>query len=430
MALPLAAGAQTAPAEPAAAPAAAPAAPAAPADGQPAAQKRGLTEGVVALVNDEIVSSYDLRQRMLLLIVTSGVQPTQESLPGIQQQALRSLVDERLEMQELKHYDLKIDDREVDDEIEDIAKENKTTKDKLLGGLKDAGVDPRTLRDQLRAQIGWRVLISEKFRSRARVGDDEVAQALERISASQAKPQYLVGEIYIDAQSVGGMDEAMNGARQLVDQIQKGAPFTAVARQFSNDPSAASGGDAGWLVSGEMDPNVELALQQMRPGQMSMPIPSDKGVWIVYLRDKHMGGTGSVLHLAQAAVRLKPDAPDADVEAAKAKLDLLAPSLTCKNYEAEAGKVGVIASDLGESDATELSPEFRTVTEALKVGQVSQPVRTSAGLHLVLLCGKRPAGEGVLTKDQMENKLFSQQLSMLAERYLRDLRNSAMIETR
>jgi peptidyl-prolyl cis-trans isomerase SurA len=425
MTQPFGAGAQTqAPAELGAAPAEAPAQPA------PPPQKRGLTEGVVALVNDEIVSSYDLRQRMLLLIATSGVQPTQESLPGIQQQALRTLVDERLEMQELKHYDVKIDDKEVDDEIDDIAKENRTTRDKLIGSLKEAGVDPRTLRDQLRAQIGWRELVGGRFGSRARVGEDEIAQAIQRIAASQSKPQYLVGEIYLDAQAVGGMDEAMNGARQLVDQIQKGAPFTAVARQFSNDPSAASGGDAGWLISGEMDPNVELALAQMHAGQMSLPIQSDKGVWIVYLRDKKVGGTTSIVHLAQAAVRLKPDAPDAEVDAAKAKLEALAPKLTCKNLEGEARKVGVVASDLGDSDETELSAEFRTVADQMKVGEVSTPIRTSAGLHLILMCGKRPAGTEVPNKDQMENRLYSQQISMLAQRYLRDLRNSAMIETR
>lgn len=431
---PIAAMAQTAPddgsasfAVPPAVEASAAAAAAAPQPHKP----HGLTEGVVALVNDELISSYDLRQRMLLLIATSGVQPTEQNLPAIEQQALRSLVDEHLEMQELKKYDVKIDDSEVDDEISDIAKENKTTKDKLLSTLEQAGVSPKTLKDQIRAQIGWRELVGGRYGSRARVGDDEVQQTIDRIAASESKTQYLVGEIYIDAQTVGGMDEAMNGARQLVDQISKGAPFTAVARQFSNAPSAASGGDAGWLISGEMDHNVEYALSQMHPGQLSLPIPTDKGVWIVYLREKRSGGVSSVVHLQQAAIKLRADAPDAEVDAAKARLEALAPKLTCKNISAEAGKAdGVIATDLGESDLTELAPEFKTVAETLKVGQVSAPVRTSAGLHLIMLCGKHASGAEIPTKEQVENKLYGQQISMLAQRYLRDLRNSATIETR
>ena len=386
---------------------------------------------MIALVNDEIISSYDLRQRMLLLLATSGVQPTEQNLPAIQQQALRSLVDEHLETQEMKHWDVKVDDKDVEDEIDDIAKENKITKEKLLASLEAAGVNPKTLREQLKAQIGWRDLVGGRYGSRARVDDQEVAQTIQRIAESESKPQYLVGEIYIDATTVGGMDEATNGARQLVDQIAKGAPFPAVARQFSNDPTAASGGDAGWLVSGEMDPNVEYALQQMHPGQLSLPIPSDKGVWIVYLREKRAGGVSHMYHLAQAAIRLKADATEADVAAAKAKLAALAPSLTCKNYEAMAGKTpGVVAADLGEAAETELAPEFKSVADSLKVGAVSAPIRTEVGLHLVLLCGKRAAGGDIPTKQQVEDRLYSQQISMLAQRYLRDLHNSATIETR
>jgi peptidyl-prolyl cis-trans isomerase SurA len=395
------------------------------------AQRRGLTEGVIALVNDEIISSYDLRQRMLLLIATSGVQPTEQNLPAIQQQALRSLVDEHLEMQEIKHWDVKVDEKEVEDEIDDIARENKITKLKLLGSLEAAGVNPKTLREQIKAQIGWRDLVGGRYGSRARVDDQEVQQTIQRIADSESKAQYLAGEIYIDAATVGGMDEAMNGARQLVDQISKGAPFPAVARQFSNDPTAASGGDAGWLISGEMDPNVEYALQQMHPGQLSLPIPSDKGVWIVYLRQKRAGGVSHVYHLAQAAIRLKPDATEADADAAKAKLAALAHSLTCKNYEAVAAKTpGVVAADLGEAAETELSPEFKSVADSLKVDEVSPPIRTEAGLHLLLLCGKRASGGDIPTKQQVEDRLYSQQISMLAQRSLRDLHNSATIETR
>jgi peptidyl-prolyl cis-trans isomerase SurA len=398
----------------------------------PAAKPRpGLNEGVVALVNDEIVSSFDLRQRMLLLIATSGVQPTQENLPAIQQQALRSLVDEHLENQELKKFDVKIPDKDVDDEIKSIAEENKTNKDRMMAALEQAGVRSQTLRDELKAQIGWRELVGGRFGSRARVSDDEVQQTIQRLAAASAKPQYLVGEIFIDAQTVGGMDEAMNGARQLVDQLVKGAPFTAVARQFSNAPSAASGGDAGWLISGELAPPVEQALEHMQPGQLSLPIPTDKGVWIVYLREKRTGGVSTVVELRQAAVKLPGSAPDADVAAVMAKLTALKPKLTCDNIEKVAGKVdGVLASDLGESDVKDLAPEFRAAAESLKVGQISDPIRTPAGVHLLAVCGKHLSGADLPTKEQVENKLYGTQITMLAQRYLRDLRNSAMIETR
>ena len=77
-----------------------------------------------------------------------------------------------------------------------------------------------------------------------------------------------------------------------------------------------------------------------------------------------------------------------------------------------------------------LSPAFRTVAETLAINQVSDPIRTDVGMHLVAVCGRRSASAAQADKQQIEQRLFSQQLSMVARRYMRDLRNSATIETK
>jgi len=119
-----------------------------------APQMPSLGEGVLVSVNDDIISSYDLKQRMLLLMATSGVQVTQDNYAQFQQQALRSLVDEHLQTQEMKHWKVKVEDKEVDDELDRMAKQSNITKDQLLGELKKIGVEPGTLKDQIRAQLG------------------------------------------------------------------------------------------------------------------------------------------------------------------------------------------------------------------------------------------------------------------------------------
>ena len=398
----------------------------------PAQAMRPLQEGVVATVNDDIISTYDLRQQMLLLIATSGIKVNSDNLPQVQQEALRSLVDEHLELQEIKKLPkLKIGDDEIDDEIGHMAQENRMTKDQLLAVLKEAGVEPETLREQEKAQIGFETIVGGRFGDKARVSSGEVQQTLARISAAAAKPQYLVGQIYLDAATNGGMDQAMSGATQLEDQILKGAPFQGVARQFSNAATAANGGDAGWLISGEMQPEIETALQHMQAGQMSKPIPTKDGVWIVYLRDVRAGGGTTMVSLKQAAIRLPQDAPADQVTAATAKLAALKTSLTCDNVEKDSAKVdGVVGSDLGESSLSDLAPEFQAVAGALNVGQVSDPIRTSVGVHLIVMCDKHTEGAGLPTVEQVEAKLRNQQLSMLARRYMRELRATATIEMR
>jgi peptidyl-prolyl cis-trans isomerase SurA len=401
------------------------------------AQPGVVSEGVVVTVNDELISTWDIVQRMRLLIVTSGIQPTEQNMPALQQEAARSLVDERLEMQELKSeakvqkFDLIATDAEVSDELADIARSNNTSADQLLSQLAAEGVSPDTLKSQLRAEISWRGWIRGRYGSRVMIGGDQIKAYRKRTEAEAGKPQYQIQEIFIDASRAGGLAEAERGAGELIAQLQKGAPFAAVARQFSNSPSAAAGGDVGWISPGEMAPEVDAALESLRPGQLSGPIPIKDGVYVLLLRDRRAGGATPVVDLKQAAIALPAGASEAELAAANAKLLALRPKLNgCDNLAAEAKKVGIVAGDLGETEVKDLAPGFREAAEKLEVGQVSSPIRTVAGLHLVAMCSKHMGGAKELTDEEIENRLYGQELAMIAKRQLRDLRNSATIESR
>jgi peptidyl-prolyl cis-trans isomerase SurA len=324
------------------------------------------------------------------------------------------------------------DNTEVDEEITSMAQGNNMSREQFQAFLGSRGIGVDTLRQQIRAQMSWQRWIRGRYGSRLRVGDDQIAATQARLEAEAAKPQYQIGEVLIDASRVGGMPQALAGAQQLVTQMQQGAPFAAVARQFSALPTAANGGDAGWVGAGDMPPEVVAALEQMRPGQLSQPVQTRDGVYILYLRDKRAGGGATLVNLKQAAVGLPAGAlPEAEA-AARAKLAALKPQIRdCATLEATAARVeGVVAGDLGEAEAADLAPQFREAAEGLQVGQVSDPIRTQAGLHLIAVCGRRAAGGGAVDKEQIEQRLFSQQLSMIARRYMRDLRNSATIETK
>jgi len=214
--------------------------------------------------------------------------------------------------------------------------------------------------------------------------------------------------------------------------MQQGAPFAAVARQFSSAPTAANGGDAGWESESELVPEVRDAITQIRVGQLSAPIVAHDGVYIILVRDKRAGSDSVVVQLKQAAISLPTDASAAQVDAAQAKLMKLKSEITsCASVEADAAKVdGVVAGDLGQAEVKDLAPSFQAAIKPLKVDEVSDPVRTGAGLHLIILCGKHQSGLTMPSRDEIESRIEDQQLSMISKRYLRDLRSSATIETR
>jgi peptidyl-prolyl cis-trans isomerase SurA len=403
-----------------------------------AAPAPGLSESVAAVVNDDIISTYDLAMRMRLLIATSGIQPTQQNIAQFQREALVSLVDERLQLQELRRqereqkFQIVATEEELNEEIADMARSNNMAPEQFVASLAGQGIAISTLKEQIRAQVSWQRWIRGRYGSRLRVGEDQVKAMQQRLEAAASKPQYQIGEVFLDAARVGGVETAMSGATQLVTQMQQGAPFPAVARQFSASATAANGGDAGWVSAGEMPAEVDAVLEQMRPGQLSQPIPVRDGVYIIYLRDKRSGAEASVVSLKQAAVSLPQGASEGQIAAANATLETLRGQVTgCGDIEAKAGRVnGVVAGDLGETDIKDLAPAFRTAIEGLQPGQVSQPIRTNAGVHLLAVCGKRTGSGEMLSTEQIESRLFGQQLSMIARRYMRDLRTSATIETR
>ena len=427
-----AAVAQTAP--PAQAPAAAgtlnPAAEQAPPQAPAAEPTFQMSDGILASVNDSIITGFDLRQRMLLLIAMTQVQPTPENIPAIQQQALNSLIDERLQAQELAKYeDLKVSDAEVDQEIAAMAQEVGTTPENYLDFLAQGGIRPATLREQVRTEVGWQQLVGGRFQSRARVSSGAVDAALRQISEAATKKQYLIGEIYIEASRVGGQQAALNGATQLVQQMVQGAPFQAVAQQFSAAPSATRGGDAGWIVEGTIQPALQQALDQLEVGQLSRPIPVDGGVYIVYMRDKRDGTSASLVQIKQVMIELPESATEAQVTAATQRLEALRPQLTCDTMLARAtSEQGLLGADLGESDVQNLAPQFQQVARSAQIGSISTPVRTPLGVHLLGVCGRRAGGVQAPDARQVENQLFGQNLATLARRYMRDLREDALIE--
>ena len=134
----------------------------------------------------------------------------------------------------------------------------------------------------------------------------------------------------------------------------------------------------------------------MHPGDLSQPIPVSNGVYIVQLRQKKAGSSDEVVDLKQAAVSLDRDASAEQVARAQTKLTALRKRIrSCEGLEDQADHYpGVISGDLGETAVAELRPAFRQAVDGLKVNEVSQPIRTDVGLHLIAVCSRHAAWRG------------------------------------
>jgi len=383
--------------------------------------------GIAAVVNDDIVTTHDLRQRTLFMVATTGIERDEKSIARAQQQALRNLVDEHIQMQEAEKFDQTIADEEVNQSVARLIGRNGLDPNEVVQRLASVGVSIETMRDQVRSEIAWQRIINGLYGSRIRISDAQIDETINRISANASKPNYRVAEIYIEASpDIGGIDGAMEGANAMIKQLSDGAPFPLLAQQFSSAPTAAKGGDLGWVREGELRPEVDQVITQMEVGNLSTPIQVPGGVYVVALIDKKISEADTLYKLKQVIVK------NDDKDAAQSTLQSLAKTLkSCETLDEDTQSLdGISSADMGDIKGSDLSEDVLNVLERTDVGGLSEPIERPDGAVSIMVCSREASGSDIPTRDQVEDRLTNQQLAQASKRHLRDLRRKATVVVR
>ncbi len=386
--------------------------------------------GIAAVVNDDVITTYDLRQRSLFMMATQGIEPTDEAKQQILSQAMRNLVDEKLQIQEAKKFDQTISNDEVRNGVQKIIVRNDISVEEFAQRLASAGISISTLQDQVRSEIAWQRIIGGLYGSRIRISDAQIDETLTRLSANADKPSYRIAEIYIEATpDIGGMNGAMQGAAAMIEQLGQGVPFPVLARQFSSAPSAAKGGDIGWIREGELREEVNTVIMQMEKGQVSNPISVPGGVYVVALADKQISTNETFYTLSQINYKIK-DA--SELPAAKIALKAAAEAAkSCDTLDEDVKDIeGIGSNAMGEIKAGDLTKDILDILAATDVGKVSATMETGPSLIAVMVCEREIRGSNIPSREQVENRLLSQQEAQASRRHLRDLRRKATIVSR
>lgn len=405
-------------------------------------------DGIAATVNDSPISNYDLQQRMALFMATSGVRPTADVLKSIRDQVLRQLETEKLELLEAQKNNVSVSAADVDKAIDNILSENHLTPEQLKDMLSRSGVEMATLRSQIATQIAWSKLVQDQYGDRIHVSPADVDAELAHIRAGANKPRFRVAEIFESVDAPEQDAKVLKDMTDLYNQIEAGAPFSAVARQFSQNPTAASGGDMGWVQEGQLPKELDTALKGMHPGEVSQPVRSTGGYYILLYRERQepagtklpetpqqaASPTGT-LPLARVLLPIGPKPPkDLAQRALQAASVLRSHIAGCERLQQLASKMqGTQYFNLGTMRVKDLSPEIQNALGKTEPGDSTEPFLSSAGVEIIVRCDKpvpRTLVQTIPTRDEVEQELYEAQISVIARRYLRDLRRDADVETR
>jgi peptidyl-prolyl cis-trans isomerase SurA len=388
---------------------------------------------IVAVVNDEVISALDVSGRMKLTMVSSGLPDNAEIRKRIEPQVLRSLIDERLQSQEAVRMGIGVSDNEIVEAIGRIEQANRMRKGQLEQMLKQAGIPRSALEQQLRANIAWQKLVQRRLRAQVQIGEDEVQEVLERLKAKQGSAEFLLSEIFLPIDNPDQDEEVRQTAMSLIQQMQRGTSFPAIAQQFSQSASAGSGGDIGWVQEGQLDAELENAVKGLRTGEVTAPVRTAGGYYVFGLRGRRtIAGSTPEDAVVMLTQMIFPARNAAEARSSQQLANTMRGAVNSCEEMAKAAKEMRLPPppEPQRLRVGDINPAIRDRVRDLKAGEASEIIRAGNAIVILMACAREDAPSGLPSAEDIEEGLMRQRIDLLARRYLRDLRRQAFVDIR
>jgi len=399
-------------------------------------------DGIAAIVEDDIILDSELVSEVQSIVARLQKQKVQ--LPAkeiLYKQVLERLIVDKLQTQLAQRAGMNISDEYVNLSIEKIARSNRMSMETFKASLAAEGMSFASFQENVRKEITINQLRSREIGARIKVSDQAVKHYLETtMSAADRSVQYLVGHILLslsegaDAKSI---QKKSVEANDIVKELRAGADFKQVSVAKSESDTALKGGDLGWRTINQLPSLFVDAVKTMQKGDVAEPIRSPSGFHILQLLDSSGNDAHIITETHVRHILIKTNELINDVEAKK-RLQVILDRITDGDDFAALAKANskdtgsaIKGGDLNWVVPGLLVPPFEKAMNALALNEISQPVQTQFGWHIIQVLDRR-------TKDNTEKFKFEQARDELRKRkieeetelWLRRLRDEAYVDIR
>ena len=393
---------------------------------------------IVAVVNKNVITWQELKSRVDEAIKQLEAQKvTPPARDVLEHQVLEQMITEEVQLQYAASGGLRIDDAAVDQAVANLAKQNKLSEAGMKAQLAKDGITMDRLRADIRRELTISRLRDSEVGSRVMVSDSEVDQVL-KSAQSANRTEYHLASILVgvperaDAKQIDALSQKVHKA---LAELDAGQPFAKVSAAYSDAPNALKGGDMGWRSATSLPVEFVQLLEQLKTGAHTDVIRTQQGFFIFQLQEKRAGGTPVLVeqyHARHILIRTNEAVSEAD---AKARIDQVRDRIMRGAKFADMAKLysedgsNAKGGDLGWVNLGDLVPEFEKAMVALPLDQVSQPVRSPFGWHLILVEGKR--NQDVSSdheKMAIKQQIRSRKMEQAYTDWVRQLRDSAFVE--
>ncbi len=405
-----------------------------------------LVDEIVAVVNSEIITAQELDARASVLAVRLRQQQVPLPPPDtLRRQVLEQMILERVQLQFAKERGIRVDDVMVDRSIAQIAAQNRLNLQELRDHVEKEGTTFARFRDDIRNEITIQRLRERAVADRVRISESEIDHYLaEHASAMKAQgPELNLLHILVrvpENASSEQLAQLQRRAEQAREQLLNGADFFQVAAQYSDVASSVNETNLGWRTADRLPQMFVDALGQAEPGAVSSLVRSGNGFHVLKLQDKRQAAGAAMPAVQQTRARHILIKVNQVVSAEEARRRLMELKQRLDNnadsFEELAKK---FSNDLSASAGGDLGwiypgdtvPEFERAMNALQPGEVSQPIESPFGYHLIQVQERR-TDEASPERMRMaaRNAIYERKMQEAAEEWVRELRDRAYVEYR
>lgn len=400
-----------------------------------------LVDRVIAVVNNEVITQLELEEQVKLAsreLTRQGTALPQREL--LDKQLLERMITTRVLVQYAKETGLRVDEAQVDRAVSRLAKENKMSPAELKEFLQEEGVDFSRYRDDVRNDIFIARLREREVEGRVSVSDAEIESYLKGQQASGRNDEFNLLHILVTVPEAAAPDQIQarkTRAEEALSKLRQGADFKQVSATYSDATNALQGGELGWRTVGRLPSIFAQAVSGMKPGDVSGLLRSPNGFHILKLVEKRSTSNQVVVEQTRARhilVRLNEIVAE---EEAKRRLEAIREKVVAGGDFAEFARAqsedssAARGGDLGWLSPGDTVPEFEQAMAALKPGEVSPPVQSPFGWHLIQVLQRRTED---MTKER-ERQLARQSIRMRKgdeafTDWVRQMRDRAFVEYR
>lgn len=395
---------------------------------------------IVAIVDQTVITEQELESRMRT--VTAQLKKQNTELPAenvLRKQILERLISDALQLQYAAQTGLKIDDNQLNKTIERIAEQNQMSVKEFSDALSADGISMTKFRADIRSEITIARLREREVESRVNVSESEIDNFLTTQSSNnENRDEFEISHILIRTPEEGTPEEIQKAkakVNEAIKLLQEGSSFSKVSASFSDAPNALEGGNLGWKSATQVPTLFLDALKSMQTGEVSQPLRSPNGFHILKLTNKRGGNSPLVIeqtHARHILIKLTEIVSESD---GKKKMDGIKERLdNGEKFEVLARQFSEDGSasnggDLGWVNPGDTVPQFEKAMNELKDNQISEPIRSPFGWHIIQVLERRKqdmSKEAARLKARQE--IRARKADEAYQDWVRELRDRAYVE--